>query len=187
MKTSFTEAIYDIFDQISVHNKTVFPNSSSTIYLAGGAAVHFYTNARRSDDIDAIMEPIKPAIPDHLGTTWDNNGVIESVSFDTTYHPYFGLLAEDYMDRAVHIKEIGGNVSLYVLHPIDLVITKVLRYSDADAEDIEHLVRHKEFDIELFKQLVQESLDTRGMAPHYQNHIQWVIDVYQNQNILESM
>lgn len=83
------------------------------------------------------------------------------------------------MDRAVHIKEIGGNVSLYVLHPIDLVITKVLRYSDADAEDIEHLVRHKEFDVELFKQLAQESLDARGMAPHYQNHIQWIIDVCQ--------
>lgn len=180
MNTSFTEAIYDIFEQISVHNKTVFPDSFATIYLAGGAAVHFYTNARHSDDIDAIMEPIKPAIPDHLGTTWDNNGIPESVSFDTTYHPYFGLLAEDYMDRAVHIKEIGGNVSLYILHPIDLVITKVLRYSDADAEDIEHLVQHKGFDVDLFKQLAQEALDARGMAPHYQNHIEWVIVAYES-------
>jgi len=42
MNTSFTEAIYDIFEQISAHNKTVFPDSSATIYLAGGAAVHFY-------------------------------------------------------------------------------------------------------------------------------------------------
>ena len=84
MNMSFTEAIYDIFEQISTYNKTLWPKSIATIYLAGGAAVHFYTNARRSDDIDAIMEPIKPAIPDHLGTTWDNNGVVESVSFDTT-------------------------------------------------------------------------------------------------------
>lgn len=180
MNMSFTEAIYDIFEQISTYNKTLWPKSIATIYLAGGAAVHFYTNARRSDDIDAIMEPIKPAIPDHLGTTWDNNGVVESVSFDTTYHPYFGLLAEDYMDRAVHIKEVGGNLSLYVLHPIDLVITKVLRYSDADAEDIEHLVQHKEFNVNVFKKLAQESLDSRGMAPHYQNHIQWVLDAYES-------
>jgi len=84
------------------------------------------------------------------------------------------------MDRAMHIKEIGGNVSLYVLHPIDLVITKVLRYSDADAEDIENLVQHKKFDIDLFKQLAQEALDARGMATHYQNHIQWVTDAYQS-------
>lgn len=178
MNTSFTEAIFDIFEQISKHNKSLGMEKTSTIYLAGGAAVHFYTNARRSDDVDAIMEPIKPALPEHLGTTWDNNGTIESLDFDMTYHPYFGLLAEDYMDRAVHLKNIGGNISLYVLHPIDLAITKVLRYSDSDAEDIAFLVQHESFDIALFKELAQSCLDARGMASHYQNNIQWVVDAY---------
>ena len=179
MNKTFTEAIYDIFQQISEHNKALGFDEQVTVYLAGGAAVHFYEHVRRSDDVDAIMAPKRPFIPEHIGAVWDNNGVVESVDFDVTYNPTFGLLHEDYMQRAQFLKEIDGSILLYILHPIDLVITKLLRFSDVDAEDIEILVKHDAFDIELFKKLADDAIEVQMVPSHNRHNIQWVIDIYE--------
>lgn len=178
MNKSFSEAIYDIFQQISKHNRELGFHEKVTVYLAGGAAVHFYEHGRRSDDVDAIMAPKRPIIPEDLSAVWNNNGTLESVDFDATYNPTFGLLHEDYMDRAHFLKEVDGSILLYILHPIDLVITKLLRYSDVDAEDIEALVKHPAFDITQFESLAKDALDVQMVPKHNRHQIQWVIDIY---------
>ena len=68
MNRSFTEAIYDTFKQIAKHNKELGFHEKTTVYLAGGAAVRFYEHGRRSDDVDAIMAPKRPIIPEDLST-----------------------------------------------------------------------------------------------------------------------
>jgi hypothetical protein len=71
MSNNFTNAVYDMFEEIAVHNQSLEFDEEISIYLAGGAAVHFYVNARVSDDVDAIMEPYSPSIPEDLEVIWN--------------------------------------------------------------------------------------------------------------------
>ena len=43
---------------------------------------------------------------------------------------------EDYVDRAKLYKIIDDKFEVYVLSPIDLVISKILRFSDNDEQNI---------------------------------------------------
>ncbi len=182
MQDNYAAAVLEIFKRISAHNSEHYPVKAAAIYLAGGAAVHFYVNARVSDDIDAIMEPYRPAIPADLEVVWKNEeGELKALSFDYLYNPMFGLLDEGYQERAYHWKDIDDNVNLYVLHPIDLVITKLVRYSDSDIADIEALIRLESFDIDTFERLALKALsESAGISPDrgVPHTIGWVKELY---------
>ena len=181
MQDNYTAAVLEMFEIISEHNNDQYPGKVAAIYLTGGAAVHFYSNVRVSDDVDVIMEPYRPAIPADLEVVWHNeDGEVRALSFDYQYNPTLGLLEENYQHRAHPWKSIGDNINLYVLHPIDLVITKLVRYSAADEKDIEMLIRQPAFDIETFIELATYALRTSvGVNPTVHHHIQWVKDMYQ--------
>ena len=55
---------------------------------------------------------------------------------------------EDYVDRAKLYKIIDDKFEVYVLSPIDLVISKILRFSDNDEQDIKGLIQRKLVDKE---------------------------------------
>jgi len=128
------------------------------------------------------MEPYRPAVPADLEVVWKNeDGELNALSFDYQYNPMFGLLDEEYQERAYHWKDIGDNINLYVLHPIDLVITKLVRYSDVDEVDIEALIRLESFDIQLFEKLALKALAASvGISPGrgVQHHVEWVKKLY---------
>ena len=186
MQDNYTAAVLEIFEIISEHNDRNYPGKAAAIFLAGGAAVHFYVNARVSDDVDAIMEPYRPGIPADLEVVWKNeDDELKALSFDYQYNPMFGLLDEDYQERAYLWKNIGNNIKLYVLHPIDLVITKLVRYSDADEVDIEALIHLDGFDIQTFEKLALKALASSvGISPDrgVQHHIEWVKELYSKLN-----
>ncbi|WP_373033630.1 DUF6036 family nucleotidyltransferase [Sulfurovum sp.] len=190
MQANYAAAVLEIFKIISEHNNEHYPGKVAAIYLAGGAAVHFYVNARVSDDVDAIMEPYRPAIPADLEAVWTNKeGELKALSFDYQYNPTFGLLDEGYQERAYHWKDIDNNIKLYVLHPIDLVITKLVRYSDSDIADIEALIRLKSFNIDTFEKLALKALsESVGISPDRGLHhtIGWVKELYSNFKSQES-
>lgn len=176
---SFTEAIFEIIEAIDKHNKEMNLKEEATFYLAGGAAVHFYTKMRVSDDVDIIMEPYRPAIPEYLEAMWrDENDELKSLSFDYNYHPNFGLLHDEYEVRSTPVKTVG-NIQVNVLHPIDLVITKVVRFAANDEKDIEELIKLDGFDIDEFEELANDALN---VTPHVntsiKHHIKWVRDMY---------
>ena len=181
MDNNFTNAVYEIFEKIARNNQELEFDKEISIYLAGGAAVHFYVNARVSDDVDAIMEPYSPSIPEDLEVIWNTEeGEPKALSFDYQYNPCYGLLHYDYQERAHKLKEIGKNIVLYVLHPIDLVVTKLSRYSPSDEKDIEALVQLKSFEIEKFKELANTMIkEAAGVSPTTYRHIAWVEELYE--------
>ena len=113
-----------------------------TMYLAGGAAMHFYTGARMTDDIDAVFDR-KILVPaDSTVIYRDARGQARSVYFDTNYNESYALLHEDAHDDAWRLALEGmEGVQVMVLQPVDLAISKLARFSDIDRGDIAQLAK----------------------------------------------
>ena len=104
-------------------------------YIVGGVANYLYTQARVSDDIDMIISH-RIDLPRNLFVVYLKDDSFEKLTFDDNYTDTLGLMHEDYVDRAKLYKIIDDKFEVYVLSPIDLVISKILRFSDNDEQNI---------------------------------------------------
>lgn len=166
---NFKAAVFELFEKILEDYKDKKFEYPVNAYITGGVAVHFYTNARMSDDIDVILDR-DLNIPSDLAVEWLNeNGEKEVLMYDHNYNDTFALIPEDYDSRAKLIKNLDDKINIYVLHPLDLIISKISRYADNDIEDIENLIKVcnlKKFDItkeKLLKTVFYE-IDGRSMT-----------------------
>jgi hypothetical protein len=114
------------------------------MYLAGGSAMHFYTGARMTDDVDAVFNR-KLLVPADLAVIYrDAEGTARSVFFDTNYNESYALLHEDAHDDAVRLPLKGiESARIFVLQPVDLALSKLARFSEIDREDILELARNR--------------------------------------------
>jgi hypothetical protein len=113
------------------------PKEPIDMYLAGGAAVHFYTGARMTDDVDAVFSK-KLLVPSDLAAIYrDSEGKARSVYFDASYNESYALLHEDAHRDALRLGLEGiVGVRIHVLQPVDLAISKLARFSEIDRNDI---------------------------------------------------
>lgn len=114
------------------------------MYLAGGAAMHFYTGSRMTDDVDAAFST-KLLIPADLAVIYrDAEGKARSVFFDVNYNETFALMHEDAHEDAVRLplKGVPG-ARIFVLQPVDLAVSKLARFADVDRKDILELARNR--------------------------------------------
>lgn len=113
-------------------------------YVAGGAAVHFYTGGRVSRDIDASFSR-RIALPGDLQVAYrDVDGAARVLYVDTQYNDTLGLLHEDAQaDSApLSLRSVDPAVlDVRLLTPLDLAVSKLGRFSSQDREDIEALAR----------------------------------------------
>jgi hypothetical protein len=129
------------------------------MYLAGGAAMHFYTGARMTDDVDAVFDR-KLLVPADLTVIYrDAEGKARSVYFDVNYNETYALLHEDAHDDAwrLPLKGIEG-ARVLVLQPVDLALSKLGRFSDIDREDIVQLARNGFVTAQALRKRAEEAL-----------------------------
>jgi hypothetical protein len=127
--------------------------------LAGGVAVRCYIGSRTTGDIDMFFTGGRVLMPPNSAVLVSADGIDYSLVFDHQYTPDFGLLHPDYADRAVDLPAPGGEGFLMsVLHPVDLAITKVVRFQDHDRADIAALARLAAFDAEALARLGEQAL-----------------------------
>jgi hypothetical protein len=131
--TALARALREIFQRLE---QTMAFDAPIDVYLAGGMAVHLYTGARVTTDIDAefsrrIVIPADLAVEAHL-----EDGSSRLVYLDGNYNSTFGLMHEDYTKDAVAVDLGLSKFSLRVLAPVDLVVSKIARLADNDKEDI---------------------------------------------------
>lgn len=115
-----------------------------SMYLAGGAAMHFYTGSRMTDDVDAVFSR-KVLVPTDLVVIYrDAEGKARSVFFDPNYNDTFALMHEDaHRDAArLTLKGVRG-ARIFVLQPVDLAVSKLARFAEVDRSDILELARHR--------------------------------------------
>lgn len=115
------------------------------MYVAGGAALHFYTGERISRDIDASFSR-RIALPADLEVAYrDADGAARLLYFDRQYNDTLALLHEDAHDDAEQLGLAGldgGVLDVRLLAPVDLAISKIGRFSSQDRDDIAALARH---------------------------------------------
>jgi hypothetical protein len=168
--TSFKDAIIEMMQEIA----KVIPDSHKQTpvkaYLTGGGAVHYYCNSRVSDDVDLIMQ-YTVKIPEDLFVVWLNEeGALEQVHYDYTYNSTFGLLHEEYEDRAVHMITIEDKFEIYLLSPEDLIISKLIRFAQNDEEDIQNIIKTGKVDKKLLYELAKDAISV-GVG-FQKNHVE---------------
>lgn len=155
---AYVEAFRSLVKKLSASAKAT-SKEPITMYLAGGAAMHFYTGARMSDDVDAAFNR-KLILPSDSAVIYrDAKGAARSVYFDTNYNETYGLLHEDAHDDAMRLplRKVEG-VNVFVLQPIDLAVSKLARFSEIDREDIRQLARDGLITASELKQRAEEAL-----------------------------
>lgn len=136
--TILAGALRDVLKQLEERVK--FPGPV-TVFLAGGMAVHLYTGARVTTDVDAEFAVARFS-PPAVGTDVVlEDGVPKHVYLDTNYNPSFALLHENYDLDAIPSGMEFDQLVLKVLAPTDLAVSKIARFADHDREDIATLVR----------------------------------------------
>lgn len=114
------------------------------MFVAGGAALHFYTGERVSADVDAVFSH-RIALPDQLDVAYrDVDGSARLLYFDRQYNDTLALMHEDAHEDSLplHLEGIDPNVlDVRILAPLDLAVSKLGRFSTQDRADIESLAR----------------------------------------------
>ncbi len=115
------------------------------MYVAGGAALHFYTGERVSRDIDASFSH-RLALPDDLEAAFrDSDGAARLLYFDRQYNDTLGLLHEDAHEdsKPLKLERIDSRaLDVRLLTPLDLAVSKIGRFSQQDRDDIAALARN---------------------------------------------
>ena len=114
-------------------------------------ATHLYTGGRVTSDVDAEFSKRIVLPRDLLVETPDGN----MLYLDPTYNSTFALLHEDYMKDAVSVPIGTQHIDVYVLSPVDLIVSKIARYNGPDPEDIARLIEHLD--------IPAEDIETRAL------------------------
>lgn len=133
---AYVEAFKSLIQRL-LRSARVTRKEPITLYLAGGAAMHFYTGARMTDDVDAVFDR-KLLIPPDLAVIYrDSEGKARSVYFDANYNETYALLHENAHQDAMRLSLEGiEGARIFVLQPVDLAVSKLARFSEIDRKDI---------------------------------------------------
>ena len=133
---AYIEAFKSLVGRL-LRSAKVTPKAPITMYLAGGAALHFYTGARMTDDVDAVFDRKLLVPPDLTVIYRDSEGTARSVYFDVNYNETYALLHEGAHRDAIRLSLEGVEAArILVLQPVDLAVSKLARFSEIDRKDI---------------------------------------------------
>ncbi|MGB3391916.1 MAG: DUF6036 family nucleotidyltransferase [Stenotrophomonas sp.] len=164
--TPLLEAIRELFDREAARIEV--PREPIKVYIAGGAAVHFWTRARVSTDVDAEFST-RYVPGEDIVLYRASNGEELPVYIDRQYNPMFALLHENYQVNAVPVgADLGGGraFDIRVLAPVDLAISKLGRWAGHDQEDVMSLAVMGLVDPDELRARANEALATAvGLNP----------------------
>lgn len=103
--------------------------------IAGGMASHLYTGKRVTSDVDAEFSR-RIYIPADILVETANGQLLY---IDTNYNSTFALMHEDYLQDSLRVPVKSTMFDVFVLSPVDLIVSKIARFSAIDKEDIEDI------------------------------------------------
>lgn len=113
--------------------------------LAGGAAMHYYTGARSTEDVDAVFST-RVMLPEDLDAYYVGaDGEPRLLYFDRQYNDTLGLVHEDAQQDSIPLTIPGVDarvLEVRALSPVDLAVSKIGRFEDRDRGDVAALARH---------------------------------------------
>lgn len=147
--------------QASIDSSSRKGKKPVVMYVAGGAAVQFYTGARISLDVDAAFSS-RVLLPEDLDVSFrGSDGKARMLYFDRQYNETFGLLHDEaHADsRPLEIEGVNRSVlDLRLLLPIDIAVSKIARLEDHDKADIRALALEQLITGKALRQRATEAL-----------------------------
>lgn len=138
---AFLEIARRISDSLKSLPKKTLPVH---MYVAGGAALHFYTGERVTQDIDAAFSK-RIALPDKLEVSYrDADGAARLLYLDRQYTDTLALIHEDAYRDSEPLALPGLEpefLDVRLITPTDLAVSKIGRLTSQDREDIAALAR----------------------------------------------
>jgi hypothetical protein len=146
------------------------------IAISGGAAMHFYTGERYSNDIDAKIMARVMLDPGELQVAFrGEDGHARLLYFDTQYNDSFALLHQNAYGDALPISVEGVDprrLGIRLLTPLDLAVSKLSRFSEQDQDDIRALARTRLIDAAVLRRRAEAALpDYVGNLDRIRNSI----------------
>lgn len=144
-RREYADAFIEIACRISASLKGL-PKKALPIhmYVAGGAALHFYTGERVTQDIDAAFSR-RIALPENLEVSYRAaDGGAQLLYLDRQYSDTLALIHENaYRDsETLALPGLEPEVlDVRLLTPTDLAVTKIGRFTSQDRDDIAALAR----------------------------------------------
>jgi hypothetical protein len=144
-RREYVDAFLKIAGRISESLKSL-PKKALPVhmYVAGGAALHFYTGERVTQDVDAAFSK-RIALPDKLDVSYrDADGAAQLLYLDRQYSDTLALIHEDaYRDsEPLALPGLEPEVlDVRLLTPTDLAVSKIGRLTSQDRDDIAALAR----------------------------------------------
>ncbi|MBP8298414.1 MAG: hypothetical protein KAX84_20060 [Burkholderiales bacterium] len=158
----YLKAFATIMSRIDAALGAKRPPEPIVVCVAGGAALHFYTGARYSNDIDAKIMARVLLDPNDLQVAYrGDDGHARLLYFDTQYNDSFALLHQDAYDDAIRITLAGIDARRLVvklLTPLDLAVSKLSRFSEQDQQDIRALAREGLIDAAQLRKRARDAL-----------------------------
>lgn len=179
MNTSLINAVKEMMEKISKNAKS--KKLPVNVYITGGIAIHFHTASRVSKDLDAIFDQ-NIHIPSKLTVLWQNeHGEFEELAYDYTYSPTLGLMHEDYDRRAIFKFSIENKLNVYILDPVDLMISKLSRFGEQDQEDIKRIIQNDLVNKIEFEKLATDaiSIASAGRPETLKLHLELALDMFE--------
>ena len=137
------------------------PREPVRMFVAGGAALHFYTGARISEDIDATFSK-RVILPRDLEVAYrDGDGSPRLLYFDRQDNDTLGLLHEDADTNSIplDLDRIDRKViDVRLLSPVDLAVSKLSRFEGQDQDDIRALAAAGLLKVAEFRRRAEEAL-----------------------------
>jgi hypothetical protein len=131
------------------------------MFVAGGAALHLYTGARVTTDIDAVFSH-RLALPGTLEVSYeDADGAARWLHLDPNYSDTLALMHEGARDDALPLSLAGIDpkvLDIRLLTPTDLALSKVARFGDIDRTDIETLAHRGLINARAIQQRAEEAI-----------------------------
>jgi hypothetical protein len=158
---AYVEAFRTIVNRIETSLAGAQLNEPVKMYVAGGAALHFYTGRRISEDIDAVFSK-RLLLPQDLDVNYrDVDGSPRLLYFDRQYNDTLGLMHENADLESVLLRLPGVDpavVEVRLLSPADLAVSKLAGFGETDQEDIRSLAEEGLLDLQDFRERAEDAL-----------------------------
>lgn len=149
--TAQVEAFRWLLEKLEQEVCPVYPMK---MYVAGGMAVHLYTGYRTTVDVDAEFSQ-RVIIPQSLFVDTRDGGVLY---IDPSYNSTFALMHEDYLVDSLPVPISTRLIQPFVLHPVDLIVSKIARFAGPDRADIQALIDRFHIPVETIEKRAEEAL-----------------------------
>ncbi|WP_038184303.1 DUF6036 family nucleotidyltransferase [Vibrio rhizosphaerae] len=183
-ETPLAKAIFELFDALAQSiedNHGDLAAGSIKAYIFGGCAVHLYTNARGSNDLDTEIDAankldISSIILALDPVYFDDPEVGEStLDWDANFNIGLPSLGPNYKENAIPLVHGDCILHIYLVSAVDIAVSKLSRLAEDDLKDIIALFKAKRFSLEDFKRVAQDAVDYSATPDSLQSNVEFAI------------